>query len=107
MVADQSQDGQDLGRRHETARVAVNLACEIRVGKRNWRKAEISDLTPGGFQVTILDMPQRGTPVFVRIAGLQMLQAEVCWTKVNTAGCKFLQPLSQYTFDHILRTLDN
>ena len=93
----------EVGQRAERPRIPVNLNCEIRVGTKAWRKTRIADLTPGGFQVAILDMPPRGTPVFVRIPGLQMLQAEVCWTKVDTAGCKFSSQLSEYVYDHIVR----
>ncbi|WP_271079309.1 PilZ domain-containing protein [Aurantiacibacter sp. MUD61] len=88
--------------RRGKGRASVNLECEIKVGSRAWRKTQIRDLTPGGFQVQILDMPPRGTPIFVRMANLQMMQAEVCWTDVDKAGCKFTAPLSEYVFNHIL-----
>lgn len=93
----------EAGQRTEGERVAVNLRCDIRVGKASWHKADIADLTPGGFQVRIYEMPSRGTTVYVRIPGLQMLQAEVCWTSVDTAGCKFVTPLSCYTYDYIVQ----
>lgn len=89
-------------RRHQ--RASVSIPCEVRVGTKAWRKAQIADLTPEGFQVTILDMPPRGTPLFVRFAGIQMLNAEVCWARADTAGCRFLTPLSAYVFDHIVST---
>ena len=96
------KDFDEAGQRTEGERAEVDLQCDIRVGTRAWRKARIADLTPGGFQVSILDMPPRGTPVFVRIPGLQMLHAQVCWNRVDTAGCQFDQPLSEYVFAHIL-----
>ncbi len=88
--------------RRDSGRVQVDIDCEIRVGTRAWRKTRIADLTPGGFQVTIIDMPARGTSVYVRFAGIQMQQAEVCWADRDTAGCKFVTPLSLYVFDHIV-----
>ena len=107
MFENKTIDGGGMGEaateeRRDKGRPAVNLLCEIRVGTRAWRKAHIGDLSPGGFQVEILDMPARGTPVLVRMANLQMLQAEVCWTKVDTAGCKFLTPLNEHVYNHIL-----
>ncbi|VVT01830.1 PilZ domain-containing protein [Erythrobacter sp. EC-HK427] len=89
-------------RRHERERVEIN--CEIRVGTKAWRKAQIADLTPEGFQVRIFDMPPRGTTLFLRFAGIQMLNAEVCWARADTAGCRFVVPISQYVFDHIIAT---
>ncbi len=90
------------GERRGNGRPAVNLQCEIRVGTRAWRKAQVGDLTPGGFQVKILDMPPTGTVVYVRMANLEMMQAEVCWTRVDTAGCKFTTPLNEHVYNHIL-----
>ena len=80
------------------------MDCEIRVGSRAWYKTRIADLTPGGFQVTIIDMPARGTPIYLRFAGMQLLQADVCWSDRDVAGCKFAAPLSPYVFDHIIGT---
>lgn len=86
----------------DKCRTKVNLHCEVRVGSRAWRKAKIADLTVDGFQVEIFDMPPRGAQVYLRFANLQMLQAEVCWSKADTAGCRFLNPLREYVFDHIV-----
>ena len=95
---------QDVGgcNRRDSGRVKVAIACEVRVGTRAWRKTTIADLTPAGFQVTILEMPARGTPVYLRFAGIQMQHAEVCWSDLSTAGCRFVSPLSSYVFDHIV-----
>lgn len=99
-------DTDDVERRKKT-RPQVEMGCEIKVGTRAWRQTEIADLTPGGFQVKILEMPPRGTPVSIRFGGLQMLQAEVCWTKLDTAGCQFVSPLSDYVYEHILSIAAN
>ncbi|MBH5321167.1 PilZ domain-containing protein [Aurantiacibacter sediminis] len=95
-------NAEEAEERRGKGRASVNLECEIKIGSRAWRKTQIKDLTPNGFQVQILDMPPRGTPIFVRMANLQMMQAEVCWTEVDKAGCKFTAPLSEYVFNHIL-----
>lgn len=96
-------EGTDSDHRNN-GRARVDIDCDIRIGNRAWRRAQLADLTPDGFQVTILDMPPRGTPLFIRFAGIQLLQAEVCWAKVDTAGCRFLTPISPYVFDHIVAT---
>lgn len=99
-------NGQDkpetFGAEPDKGRVAVDLQCEIRIGNRAWRKAEIADLTPDGFQVKIFDMPPRGTQIYLRFANLQLLQAEVCWAKAETAGCRFINPIRDYIFEHIV-----
>lgn len=101
MQSQNVQNGEQEDRRND-GRARIDIECQIRVGNRAWRKAELADLTPGGFQVKILEMPPRGTPVYLRFAGIQMLHAEVCWAKLDTAGCRFLTPLSSYVFDHII-----
>lgn len=101
-IAQHASAGETDSDRRGNGRPAVSLECEVRVGTRAWRRTQITDLTPGGFQVQILDMPPRGTPLYVRMANLQMMQAEVCWTKVDVAGCKFAAPLNEHVYDHIL-----
>ena len=98
---DDRQTDDDENRR-DNGRELIDLDCEIRVGKRVWVKTRLADLTASGFQVTFLDMPPRGTPIYVRFAGMQMQQAEVCWSKMDTAGCRFVTPLSSYVFNHII-----
>ncbi|RJY09390.1 PilZ domain-containing protein [Aurantiacibacter aquimixticola] len=93
-------------KRAVSTRANVDIDCDIRIAGRAWRKARIADLTPQGFQVTVLDMPARGTPVQMRFAGLQMLQAEVAWAKSDVAGCRFAVPLGDYVFDHIVGSAD-
>lgn len=94
-------DDQGVERRGKI-RPSVNFQCELRVGTRAWHQVRLADFTPSGFKVRIIDMPPRGTPVYVRIGNLQMLQAQVCWTEAVTAGCEFATPLKEYVFDHIL-----
>jgi hypothetical protein len=96
--------GTDSEHRHD-GRAQVDIDCEIRIGNRAWRRARLADLTPDGFQVAILDMPARGTPLYIRFAGIQMLQAEVCWARADTAGCRFAAPMSPYVFDHIIASI--
>jgi len=95
---------QGMDRRRDD-RAIVDLECELRVGSGNWRKTRIANLTPKGFQVELIDMPTDGTQVYVRFGGMQMLQAEACWSDMGTAGCKFTNPLSPYVFDHIVASL--
>lgn len=95
-------DGGTDGEHRNNGRALVDIDCEIRIGSRAWRRARLADLTPDGFQVAIIDMPARGTPLYIRFAGIQMLQAEVCWARADTAGCRFATPISPYVFEHII-----
>ncbi len=102
---DKPEDKQTAAEQRDRGRATVDIDCEIKVGHTAWRKARITDLTPEGFRVHILELPPPGTPVSLRFANLQMLQAEVRWSKVSGAGCRFQTPLSDYVFDHIVATV--
>ncbi len=98
-----SSDGSGQRRAHGRARVAIS--CELKIGTRAWHRAKLADLTPSGFQVATFDAPARGTPFYIRFAGLQMQHAEVCWGKDGMVGCRFLSELSSYVFEHIVGTV--
>jgi hypothetical protein len=96
--------GDDPGqqpRRHQ--RADMDKLCEIKIGQRNWHQARLRDLTPEGFRLSLTDMPAVGTLLKIRLPGMAMLDAEVCWARNFEAGCKFANPLSPYVFDHLVR----
>ncbi len=88
-------------RRHE--RAEIDKLCEIKIGMRNWHQARLRDLTPEGFRLSLTDMPAVGTLLKIRLPGMSMLDAEVCWARNFEAGCKFANPLSPYVFEHLVR----
>ena len=104
-MQDDSADGdphdQQQPRRHE--RAPVDRLCEIKIGMRNWHQARLKDLTAEGFRLSLTDMPTVGTQLKIRLPGMSMLDAEVCWARNFEAGCKFAAPLSPYVFEHLLR----
>lgn len=94
-------DPQQVPRQHE--RAPVDKVCEIKIGLRNWHQARLKDLTPAGFRLALTDMPAIGTQLKIRLPGMAILDAEVCWARNFEAGCKFSAPLSPYVFEHLLR----
>ena len=84
-------------------RAQLSLDCDLRVGSLQWHQATLLDLTTDGFRVKLTHRPNPGEPVRIRMAGLSPLEAEVCWWRDFEAGCRFVQPLSPYVFEHILR----
>ena len=101
MQDDGSPDDSERQRRHE--RAEVDKVCEIKIGMRNWHQARLKDLTPEGFRLSLTDMPATGTALRIRLPGMNMLDAEVCWARNFEAGCKFASPLSPYVFEHFVR----
>jgi len=81
----------------------MDRTCEIKIGLRNWHQARLMDLTPEGFRLSLTDMPRVGTVLKIRLPGMAMLEAEVCWSREFQAGCKFSAPLSPYVFEHLVK----
>jgi len=84
-------------------RTAVSIRCEIKVGTEAWHFTCLRNLSVDGFQI---DWP-RNCPAYskvrLRIPGLQVLAADIRWRDGQQAGCQFVQPLSPYVLDHIVR----
>lgn len=84
-------------------RTEFDRQCEIRIGHRQWHMARLRDLTPEGFRLSLTDMPKVGTMLRIRLPGISILEAEVCWARDFEVGGKFAQPLSPYVFEHFVR----
>ena len=84
-------------------RAEIDRQCEIKIGHRNWHLARLRDLTPEGFRLSLTDMPAVGTMLRIRLPGIAIMEAEVCWSRDFEAGCKFATPLSPYVFEHFVR----
>lgn len=101
-MPDNANDEAHQQRRHP--RAELDKLCEIKIGVRNWHQARLRDLTPEGFRLSLTDMPKVGTVLKIRLPGMAMLDAEVCWARNFEAGCKFANPLSPYVFEHLVRS---
>lgn len=99
-MVDESDRG-DQQRRQQ--RAEIDRQCEIKIGHRNWHLARLRDLTPEGFRLSLTDTPAVGTVLRIRLPGISIMEAEVCWWRDFQAGCKFAQPLSPYVFEHFLK----
>lgn len=93
------------GRREPlTERVGVALLCQVRQGARPWKMARLEDLSPGGFRIAWLPDARPELPLRIRIPGIRLLSARVCWTRGGTVGCEFSEPLHVAVFEHIVRS---
>lgn len=84
-------------------RVGVVLLCDVRQGTRPWKKARLEDLSREGFRIASLPDARPEIPLRVRIPGLQMLSARICWQRDGAVGCQFAEPLHVAVFEHIAR----
>ncbi|MFC3214515.1 MULTISPECIES: PilZ domain-containing protein [Novosphingobium] len=86
------------------ARAAVSIWCEVRQGTtRPWKAAHLQDLSPEGFRIEHFPEARMQVPLRIRIPGLHLLSARLCWTRNGAAGCEFVEPLHVAVFEHIVR----
>lgn len=90
------------GRPPRSTRIGVEIACEVRQGTRPWKAARLEDLSPGGFRIARLPDARIDVPLRIRIPGLQLLSARICWVRDGAVGCEFAEPLHVAVFEHIV-----
>lgn len=102
-MPDQSISG-DLGCTRQLAdRARVNLVCEARQGMRAWQKVTLEDISQAGFRMVWHPGCREGTPLRIRIPGLQILTAHIRWQQQEAIGCEFAERLHVAVFEHIVR----
>ena len=89
--------------RESAQRAEVTLLCEVRQGFTPWKMARLDDISQSGFRIAWLPGADLAKPLRIRIPGLQMLAAKICWQKGKAVGCAFAEPLHVAVFEHILR----
>lgn len=94
-------DDADLAPR--STRIGVSIRCEVRQGTRPWQMVVLDDLSPGGFRIARLPDARAEVPLRIRIPGIQLLSARICWTRGAAVGCEFAEPLHVAVFEHVVR----
>ncbi len=85
----------------------VSLDAEVmlrRLGQNNYR-VRLFDLSPEGCKVELVERPREGEHVLIRFAGLEALDAEVCWVSEFVAGLHFNKPFHPAVFDLMVQRL--
>ncbi len=94
---------EDVCTRDAGQRAEVAIFCEVRQGVRPWQVTRLDDLSCTGFRIAWLPNCSVDQQLRIRIPGMQVLSARVCWSDGKSAGCEFAQPLYPAVFDHIVR----
>ena len=84
-------------------RAQLSILCEVRQGMRPWKMARLSDLSETGFKLAWLPDYSPGQPLKIRIPGIEMLNARICWHEGKQIGCEFASPLHVAVFEHLVR----
>lgn len=87
--------------------VRITLRADVtvrRAGFPNYR-VTIRDLSPEGCKIEYVDRPNVNERVWVKIDGLEALEASVCWVEGTLAGVEFDHPLHSAVFDMLINRL--
>lgn len=87
----------------KSERVSLELGAGLRQRGGSGVSIQILDLSVDGFRAsTHLDLPN-GTDVWLRLPGLEPLQATVAWSKGQYVGCAFARPLHPAVLEMIVK----
>ncbi len=85
------------------SRASVELVCDVRQGHRPWQRVRLHNISPGGFCMDWAPALEINRPLWIRIAGLNLLEAKVRWKRESLVGCAFSATLYAPVYDHIVR----
>lgn len=83
-------------------RAPVTLVCDVRQGQRPLQRVRLRNISPGGFCMEWMPGLEVNRPLWIRIAGLNLIQANIRWRDGSMVGCEFSAPLYPPIFDHIV-----
>ena len=69
----------------------------------NRENVELRDLSPGGARVVALSPLREGYSVWLKLPGLEAVEARIVWTRGFESGCEFVHPLHPAVFDTLSR----
>jgi hypothetical protein len=89
----------------KSARVAIGAEVQLRrSGKHNY-VVQIFDLSREGCKLEFVERPSLDETVWVKVEGLEPLQASVCWVEDFSAGIEFSRPIHSAVFEMLVGRL--
>ena len=85
----------------------VALSAEVTLRRLGYASfsVTVTDASPDGCKVELVERPAEGERVLVKFDGLEPLESEVCWIEGFTAGLKFARPIHPAVFDLLVERL--
>lgn len=78
---------------------------EIRRAHSLKYRVTIRDFSPSGASLNLVDRVELDEIIWIKLDGLESLEAKVCWTRDFVAGIKFAKPLHPSVFDMLVERL--
>lgn len=89
----------------KSARVGIDAMVKLRRRGHHNFTVQVFDLSREGCKLEFLERPQLDETVWVKFAGLEGLEATVCWVEDNCAGAEFVRPMHSAVFDMLVSRL--
>ena len=82
----------------------VSLAAEVQL-RSGTRKAlvKVHNLSTTGARIAVAQMLRADDQVYLKLPGLEPIEARVVWVDSFEAGCQFVRPLHQAMFEAVVR----
>lgn len=80
-------------------RVALTAEIELRRTRTTRHSVTVRDLSCHGCCINLIDRVSLDEIIWIKLPGIESLEAYVCWTKGFVAGVEFTKPLHPAVFD--------
>jgi hypothetical protein len=92
-------------RERNAERLHIAAQVSLRRSGRLGYPVRTSDLSPMGCKCEFVERPNIAERVWVKFAGLEAIEAEVCWLVGSCVGLKFKTPIHPAVFELLLARL--
>lgn len=105
LVFDAEEAAENKQQQRRSGRTALAAEVSLRRLGHNSYRVKVTDLSPEGCKVDLVERPRIGEHMLLRFQGLEVLDAETCWVDGYVAGLRFEKPIHPAVFDLLLQRL--
>ena len=91
---------------HERKSDRVPLSAEVQL-RSGSRKAvvKVHNLSTTGARIAVAQLLRAGDQIYLKLPGLEPIEARVVWVDSFEAGCEFVRPLHPVMFEAVVRAV--
>jgi hypothetical protein len=105
LVFDPQEPSDKKQQPRRSSRTVLSADVSLRRLGQNSYRVKVTDLSPEGCKVDLVERPRIGEHMLLKFEGLEVLDAETCWVEGYVAGLRFEKPIHVAVFDLLLQRL--
>jgi hypothetical protein len=105
LVFDAQEASRTTQQPRRSERTALSAEVSLRRLGQNSYRVKVTDLSPEGCKVELVERPRIGEHMLLKLSGLEVLDAETCWVESYIAGLRFEKPIHPAVYDLLLHRL--